>query len=85
MSYLQNIQIDRDLVLEFFFVISRAEFSLKAANYVTDDSGQVKPDWRRYVSELEEQSILTTITHLRRLSMHIAAIRPRDRLFETAC
>lgn len=52
MVYLEQTSIDRDLVLDFFLVLSRMEFALKLAGYVTGNEKKVSPDWDKFGKDI---------------------------------
>jgi hypothetical protein len=62
--YLANVQLDRDLLLEFFLTFARFEYALKVSDFVTSrrpPSGRspwhltppAEPDWRRYAGTID--------------------------------
>ncbi len=55
MEYLDEMKINKALVLEFFFVLSRIEFALKVTGYVCGNKAQVKPDWNRFADTIENR------------------------------
>lgn len=58
MTYIERLHIDRELVLEFFLVFSRIEFSLKLAGFVTGGENSVSPDWGGFIRKVSETFIL---------------------------
>jgi hypothetical protein len=52
MDYLQNVPIDRELVLDFFLRFSRFEFALKITGYACGDDARVDPDWNRFAADI---------------------------------
>ena len=52
MTYLEHTSIDRDLVLEFFLVLSRVEFALKVTGYASGSRKGVSPDWEKFGREI---------------------------------
>ena len=54
MTYLENTTINRELVLEFFLVLSRMEFALKLVGFASGDDKKVSPDWDGFAKEVSE-------------------------------
>ena len=54
MDYLERTTINRDLVLEFFLVLSRMEFALKVTGFAIGSETDVKPNWDGFAQELRE-------------------------------
>ena len=52
MAYLEQTSINRDLVLDFFLVLSRMEFALKLAGYAKGDEKNVSPDWIKFGKDI---------------------------------
>ena len=55
MVYLDEILIDRDLLLSFFLNFSRFEFALKLAGFARGDRRSVKPDWDGFAVLIKDQ------------------------------
>ena len=51
---MEYTSINRDLVLEFFLVLSRMEFALKLAGYANGDEKSVSPDWDGFARDISE-------------------------------
>jgi len=51
---MMQTSIDRDLVLDFFLTISKAEYALKNADFCTGDEKGVNPDWNKFGSEISK-------------------------------
>ncbi len=51
MSYMEYTSINRDLVLDFFLVLSRMEFALKLVGYTNGDEKNVSPDWDSFAKD----------------------------------
>lgn len=54
MDYLERTTINRDLVLEFFLVLSRLEFALKVTGFASGSETDVKPNWEGFAKEIRE-------------------------------
>ncbi len=54
MPYLEYTTINRDLVLEFFLVLSRMEFALKLVGFAVGDEKRVNPDWDGFAKEVSK-------------------------------
>ena len=52
MDYLETMTLNRDLVLEFFLVLSRMEFALKVSGFATGTENSVTPDWDGYARKI---------------------------------
>jgi len=55
MEYSEKISINKELVLEFFLVLSRMEFALKVEGYCIGGNNRVFPDWGLFASEVGEK------------------------------
>ena len=53
MSYVDQISIEKELLLEFLMKFSRFEFALKHAGYVRGDGNCVEPDWKRFSADID--------------------------------
>lgn len=53
-SPFEGLEIEKELVCEFFAVFSRLEFSLKELDYSRNERGVVSPAWRRFSEEIAE-------------------------------
>ncbi len=54
MSYLDEIAIDRELVLQFFLTFARFEFALKATGYARGNENFVEPDWNAFATSIRD-------------------------------
>jgi len=52
LAYLDEVQIDRELLLEFFLRFSRVEFALKASGFALGDVEGVRPNWNGFAISL---------------------------------
>jgi hypothetical protein len=51
--WLRDAHLDKDLVLEFFFVFSRFEYALKRAGYLMRSSSRAEPAWDRFGQDIQ--------------------------------
>lgn len=51
--FLVNVALDHDLLFEFFLTFARFEFALKAADFVTGDLREARPDWPSFGASLD--------------------------------
>jgi len=49
----EHLDIEKEIVLEFFFVFSRFEYALKRARYLDRDEGSASANWDKFASERE--------------------------------
>ena len=54
MEYSERTSLNRELVLDFFLVLSRMEFALKLEGYSTGDDKTVKPDWDSFAKDISK-------------------------------
>ena len=54
MDYLETMRLDRELILQFFLVLSRMEFALKVSGFATGTENSVKPDWDGYARRIRD-------------------------------
>ena len=54
MGFPEKTSINRDLVLDFFLVLSRMEFALKLGGYCIGDNSRVLPDWDSFANEISK-------------------------------
>jgi len=54
MDYLETTTLNRDLVLEFFLVLSRMEFALKVSGFAIGSENSVAPDWDGYAGQIRD-------------------------------
>ena len=51
-SFFQDLNIDRNLVTDFFIVFSRFEYALKKTKYIkADRSGNAEPNWNSFIKD----------------------------------
>ena len=55
MAYLDDILIDKKLVLEFFLKFSRFEFALKLSGHALGSVNRVKADWDGFAAEIRDE------------------------------
>lgn len=53
MSYTEYTRINRDLVLDFFLVLSRMEFALKISGFTVPNTTEAKPNWDRFSDSIK--------------------------------
>ena len=53
---LNQLRVNRDLLLEFFVFFSRCEFALKNSGFALGDLDGVRPDWNGLAVSLETGS-----------------------------
>ena len=55
MPYLEDVEINRELVLRFFLVFSRFEFALKFAGYARGNENYVEPNWKCFAASIRDR------------------------------
>lgn len=55
MPYLEDVEINKELVLHFFLVFSRFEFALKFAGYARGNENRVEPNWERFADSIRDR------------------------------
>ncbi|MFQ5882517.1 MAG: hypothetical protein ACE5I9_08620 [Candidatus Methylomirabilales bacterium] len=80
MAYLNEIQIDRDLLLEFFLHFSRFEFALKTAGFAHGDLDSVHPSWDDFAVSIRDQFDKSVNTKLLEACNYILDDPPRKQV-----
>jgi hypothetical protein len=53
-TFIQQLDIDRELLLKFFIVFSRCEYALKRSGFTNGQDGvKVEPNWDKYIKLLK--------------------------------
>ena len=77
MAYVDEVRIDRELLLEFFLCFSRVEFALKATGFALGDLDGVRPNWNGFAVSLRDKFDKTANPTLLQACDYILADPPR--------
>lgn len=75
-------RFDRDLVADFLFLYSRAEYALKVAKFVkTVPSEPERADWPKFIAALPPEPKVTRDPSLEKAIFYLTKFRPRSLLW----
>lgn len=82
MDYLETMTLNRDLVLEFFLVLSRMEFALKVSGFATGTENSVTPDWDAYARQIRDTFIKDVTSELLEASNYYLNTPPQKQVLD---
>src|SRR5674476_499697 len=75
-------RFDRDLVADFLFLYSRAEYALKVAGFKKEVPGEpVRADWPAFIKKLPPEPKVTRDPSLEKAIFYITKFPPRSLLW----
>jgi hypothetical protein len=72
--------LDKDLVLRFFFAIARFEYALKRTGFLEPDKNWASPDWAGFGSSVGEQFMVSKQTGLSDAVAYLEKNPPRTQV-----
>lgn len=75
-SPFEGLDINRELVCEFFATFSRVEYSLKEMKYVRNVHGVVSPAWWRFAQDMSDRVDISASSELEKSIGYLCAEPP---------
>jgi len=82
MTYIEELKIDKDLLLEFILKLSRFEFALKLVGYARGDENLAEPDWERFSKDIDDRFDKDNTPELARVCKYFLFSPPKQQTLE---